>query len=67
MKEGERLFDPEFWKSATPKDLQDELAEGFDPQVRDNEGNTPLHWAAFHNENPAVIARSYLINKVIES
>ena len=56
MKESERLFDEEFWKSATPKDLRSELAKGFDLQARNEDGETLLHYAAFYNENPAVIA-----------
>ena len=55
MQEGERLFDPEFWKSATPKDLQNELTKGSGLQARDEDGETLLHYAAFYNENPAVV------------
>ena len=32
------------------------LASGADPKTGDKHGNTPLHWAAAFNKNPAVIA-----------
>ena len=28
---------------------------GADTKARDKKGQTPLHWAAWYNENPAVI------------
>lgn len=31
------------------------LRAGAGPDVRDTEGNTPLHWAAAHSEDPAVV------------
>ena len=51
-----RLCDGEFWKSATPADVQAELAKGANLQARDKEHEgTPLHWAAADTENPAVL------------
>lgn len=50
-----RLCDVEFWKTATPKDMQAELAKGSDPHARDERGFTPLHFATV-NENPAAVS-----------
>ena len=50
-----RLCDPEFWQSATPADVQAELAKGSDLKARAKDGMTPLHWAAGLNKNSAVV------------
>ena len=50
-----RLCDMEFWKSATLTDVQVELAKDSDLQVRDEDGHTPLHYAAGLNANPGVV------------
>ena len=55
MKESERLLDEEFWKSSTQKDLQNELAKGSDLQAQNEDGETPLHYAAFYKDNPVVV------------
>ena len=38
------------WKTATPADVA-----GIDANAEKEDGATPLHWAAWINENPAVI------------
>ena len=51
-----RLCDVEFWKTATPKDVQAELAKGSYPYARGEYGTTPLHGAARLNETPGVVS-----------
>ena len=46
----------EFFKTATVKEATDCLQAGAALDVRDEHGLTPLHWAAWKNENPAVVA-----------
>ena len=57
VKAGEcgRLCETEFWKVATPADVQAEVASGSDPQVRGELGLTPLHMAVANNRNPTVV------------
>ena len=43
------------WKTATPGDVRQWLSDGGDVTTKDQDGETPLHWAASFNENPAVI------------
>ena len=45
----------EFFETATAKDVAACLADGTGVGVRGESGITPLHWAAFGNQNPAVI------------
>ena len=52
-----RLCHAEFWKTATPEDVQAELAKGSDPHARGGFfGGTPLHFAAANNDSPAVVS-----------
>lgn len=44
-----------FFESATPGDVAAALAAGEDPNAQDDIGKTPLHWAAWINENAVVI------------
>ena len=41
-----KLCDDDWWKTATTADLQAELSGGADVMARDEDGSTPLHWAA---------------------
>ena len=45
----------EFFATATPKAVTDCLHAGADLKARDENGMTPLHIAAWLNENPSVI------------
>ena len=45
----------EFFETATVEDVTACLAAGADVAARNENDNTPLHWAAQFNENPAVI------------
>ena len=45
----------EYFETATVENVTSCLAAGADPMVRVNGGNTPLHFAVYNNENPAVI------------
>ena len=38
------------WKTATPAEAQE-----INVRAKDQDGNTPLHWAAYNNENPNII------------
>ncbi len=44
-----------FFETATAEGVRACLAAGVDPQAPDGAGMTPLHWAAWHNESPAVV------------
>ena len=44
-----------FFETATAEGVRACLAAGLDPQAPNDAGMTPLHWAAWHNENPAVV------------
>lgn len=51
----------DFWKEATRASISDCVQDmgfvmGFSVADRDNEGSTPLHWAARFSENPEVIS-----------
>ena len=41
-----KLCDWNWVRTATPADVQAELDGGADVMARDEDGNTPLHWAA---------------------
>ena len=41
-----KLCDYDWWKTATEADEQAELDTGVDVMARDEDGDTPLHWAA---------------------
>ena len=45
-----------YFEKATIEDVAGCLQSGADPNVRDKDGDTPLHWAAEFNENPGVVA-----------
>ena len=47
----------EFFKTATPRTVGDCLASGADIRARDENGWTPLHFAAMLNKNPAMVAK----------
>ena len=44
-----------FFEAATLERVTECLRTGADPKARDQRGNTPLHWAAWANKNPAVV------------
>ena len=44
-----------FFRKATVEEVTACLAAGSDPMARGKSKHTPLHYAAMHNENPAVI------------
>ena len=44
-----------YFQKATVESVTACLKSGADPKARDKWKSTPLHWAALHNENPAVI------------
>ena len=44
-----------YFEAATAEDVTACLAAGTDVAARDDGGITPLHWAAWNNENPAVL------------
>ena len=41
-----KLCDDDWWKTATTADLQAELSGGADIMARNEDGETPLHYAA---------------------
>ena len=45
----------EFFSKAKKSDVIHCLAIGYDPEVRDSIGMTPLHFAAKHTSNPDVV------------
>jgi len=45
----------EFFKEATAADVGRCISQGADPKARTEAGATPLHWAAFRGETPAVV------------
>lgn len=51
----EHWYDDEFWQTATPQDVQNQLAQGADPNDPIMIFSSPLHKAAGYNENPAII------------
>jgi len=51
-----RLCDEAFWQTATPQQVEAEIARGADPNGRDEGGFTPLHQAAFWEKPEAIKA-----------
>ena len=45
----------EWWKTVTPETIADYAAKGADVSARNENGQTPLHWATSDNPNSAVI------------
>ena len=45
-----------YFEAATVEEVAGCLQSGVDPKARGRWGDTPLHWVAGSNENPAVIA-----------
>ena len=45
------------FRKATVDDVKTYVQGGGDLEARDEDGRTPLHWAAYYNANPAVIGR----------
>ncbi len=45
----------EFFSQATSQDVERCLQTGADPVAKDEDGWTPLHWAAGFSDNPEVI------------
>ncbi len=46
---------PDFFRAATPTSVERCLDAGTDPNVRDADGRTSLHFAAVYSEAPAVV------------
>ena len=51
-----KLCDYDWWSTATEADVQAELDAGADVMARNEDGGTPLHYAAM-NGNPEVVER----------
>ncbi len=51
----EHWYDDEFWQSATPQDVQNQIAQGADPNDPIMIYSSPLHKAAWYSENPEII------------
>ena len=45
----------EFFRAATAADVSACLAAGSDPEARNDDGRTPLHWAMFGNDGSEII------------
>ena len=52
----ESLCSEAFWREATPDDVAVALAQGAEINVQDQDGASPLHWAAGYGREPAVEA-----------
>ena len=48
--------DPGFFDSWSIGGIEDCLGRGLDPLARDDDGRTPLHYAAWHSASPGIVA-----------
>ena len=58
------FFSPEWWKTATPQMLEDELKNGANVNARNDDGFTPLIFAAVNSQNP-LLPLCQLLERII--
>lgn len=51
----DREVTEQFWEAVTSEKVSDCLKSGSDINAKDDDGASPLHFAAFNNENPDVL------------